>query len=124
MTDIKTAFACTGTERVLRWLFAATAVIVMVLSLAPLEPDAPSLGWDKANHMAAFTLLALLGCRAYPSHTVFVLAGLLVYGGLIEILQSFTGYRRAEWADLLADALGLPLGWVVARLNGRVRGRR
>lgn len=124
MTDIKAAITSTGTERVLRWLFAATAVVVMVLSLSPLEPDAPSLGWDKANHMAAFTLLALLGCRAYPSHTGIVLAGLLAYGGLIEVLQSFTGYRSAEWADLLADALGLPLGWVVARLHRGMRDRR
>lgn len=123
MTEIKTAIASTGTERALRWLFAATAVIVMVLSLAPLEPDAPSLGWDKANHLAAFALLALLGCRAYPAHISIVLAGLLAYGGLIEVLQSFTGYRRAEWADLLADALGLPLGWMVARLYGGLRGR-
>lgn len=124
MTEIKTTIASTGTERVLRWLFAGTAVVVMVLSLAPLEPDAPSLGWDKANHMAAFTLLALLGCLAYPSNTVVVLAGLLFYGGLIEVLQSFTGYRRAEWADLLADALGLPVGWFVARLNGGMRGHQ
>lgn len=122
MTDIKTTIASTVTERVLRWLFASTAVVVMVLSLWPLEPDAPSLGWDKANHMAAFTLLALLGCRAYPSHNRIVLAGLLVYGGLIEVLQSFTDYRMAEWADLLADALGLPLGWMAARLHRGVRG--
>lgn len=124
MTDIKIVTAATGTERVLRWLFAATAVLVMVLSLTPLEPDAPSLGWDKANHMAAFTLLALLGCRAYPYRTRNVLVGLLAYGGLIEVLQSFTSYRRAEWADLLADALGLLLGWMVARLMGGVRERR
>lgn len=124
MTEIKTAIAFIGPERVLRWLFAMTAVIVMVLSLAPLDPDAPSLGWDKANHMAAFALLAVLGCHAYPSRTGIVLAGLLVYGGLIEVLQSFTGYRRAEWADLLADALGLPLGWAVARLHGGMRGHR
>lgn len=124
MTDIQTAIVSTGTERVLRWLFAATAVIVMVLSLSPMEPNAPSLGWDKANHMAAFAVLALLGCRAYPSHTGIVLAGLLIYGGLIEVLQSFSGYRSAEWADLLADALGLPLGWVVAWLQGGMRGRR
>ena len=124
MTSIKTAIAPTGTERVLRGLFAATVVIVMVLSLSPMEPDAPSLGWDKANHMAAFAMLALLGCRAYPLHIGIVLAGLLIYGGLIEVLQSFTGYRRAEWADLLADALGLPLGWFVAWLQGGMRDRR
>ncbi len=124
MTDFKTAIASTGTERVLRWLFAATAVFVMVLSLLPLGPEAPSLGWDKANHMAAFALLALLGCRAYPSHTGAVLVGLLAYGGLIEVLQSFTGYRRAEWADLLADALGLAPGWLLARLHRGIRGGR
>ena len=40
-----------------------------------------------------------------------MLAGLLTYGGMIEVLQSFTPDRMAEWADLLADTLGLALGW-------------
>ena len=124
MPERTTTITSTVTERALRWLFAATAVAVMVLSLWPLEPDAPSLGWDKANHLAAFALLALLGCRAFPAHNGIVLASLLAYGGLIEVLQSFTDYRRAEWADLLADALGLTLGWAVAWLQGGMRGRR
>ncbi len=123
MTEIRTVVTATGTERVLRWLFIATALIVMALSLAPLGSDAPSLGWDKANHLVAFAGLALLGCLAYPGHTGIVLVGLLAYGGLIEVLQSFTSYRSAEWADLLADALGLPIGWIVAWLVGRIRDR-
>lgn len=123
MADINTTPASSGAARIMRGLFAATAVAVMVLSLLPLDADAPSLGWDKANHMAAFALLALLGCRAYPAHIPAVLAGLLAYGGLIEILQSFTDYRSAEWGDLLADALGLVLGWIVARLRAGLRGK-
>lgn len=122
MADIDNTAACNGTERILRALFALTAALVLILSLLPLGPEAPSLGWDKANHMTAFALLALLGCRAYPAHVATVLVGLLAFGGLIEILQSFTGYRSAEWGDLLADALGLPLGWVIARLRGGFRG--
>ena len=121
MADIDTTSGATVHEPIVRGLFAATAAAVMVLSLLPLDADAPSLGWDKANHMAAFTLLALLGCRAYPAHLAVVLLGLLAYGGLIEILQSFTALRRAEWGDLLADALGLPLGWAMARLYGGFR---
>ena len=121
MADFNTSAAPDRIRRVLQLLFALTALLVMVLSLLPLGPDAPSLGWDKANHMTAFALLALLGCRAYPAHTAGVLVGLLVYGGLIEILQSFTGYRTGEWADLLADALGLALGWLLARLYGGLR---
>ena len=30
---------------------------------------------------------------------------------MIEMLQSFTHDRMAEWVDLLADALGLAVGW-------------
>ncbi len=124
MTELKTEIASTATERALRWLFVAAALLVMVMSLLPLGPDAPSLGWDKANHLVSFAFLGLLGCRAYPAHMRLVLVGLLAYGGLIEVLQSFTAYRRGEWADLLADALGLTLGWLVAQLYGGLRGRR
>jgi hypothetical protein len=122
MADIHTTPVTTGSERIMRVLFAATAVAVMVLSLLPLDADAPSLGWDKADHMVAFTALALLGCLAYPAHRAAVLLGLLAYGGLIEILQSFTEFRRAEWGDLLADGLGLAVGWAVAQLYRRLRG--
>jgi VanZ family protein len=118
MADMPPSPATDRFERIFKVVFALTALTVMVLSLLPLGPAAPSLGWDKANHMAAFALLALLGCRGYPTRTVAVLMGLLTYGGLIEILQSLTDYRTAEWADLLADALGLPVGWVVARWLG------
>ena len=47
---------------------------------------------------------------AFRGRTLAVLLGLLVYGGLIEILQSLTTYRMAEWGDLWADGVGLLLG--------------
>jgi len=40
---------------------------------------------------------------------------LRAYGALIEILQSFTTFRSADWHDLLADGLGLLLGWLITR---------
>jgi len=95
----------------LRWSFWVTALIVGVLSLAPVLPkEIPSTGWDKTNHLVAYAALALLGRAAYRRQLLAVLAGLFAYGGLIEVLQSFTPTRMAEWADLLADALGLGLG--------------
>jgi VanZ family protein len=36
-------------------------------------------------------------------------------GGVLEVLQSFTRYRSADWADLLADALGVALAYAVLR---------
>lgn len=46
-----------------------------------------------------------------------LLPSLLAYGAFIEILQSFTPDRYAEWSDLWADGVGLLLGEVFARLT-------
>jgi VanZ family protein len=101
-----------------RLALAGAMLVVGALSLLPLGPDMPSTGWDKTNHLLAFAVLALLGCLAWPGRIGAALLALMVYGGLIEVLQSFTGYRSAEWADWLADGLGLLLGsglWRMAR---------
>jgi len=45
------------------------------------------------------------------------------YGGLIEILQSFTPYHLAEWRDLLADVIGVAIGWGLFALSQRVKRR-
>lgn len=98
----------------IRSAFWLCVVAVLVLSLMPPSVQLPSTGWDKTNHLLGFAVLAALGCLAWPSRTTRVLAGLLAYGALIECLQALTPYRFAEGADLLADALGLALGWALA----------
>lgn len=88
-------------------------LVVMALTLMPAEVPMPSTGWDKSDHLLAFFVMTLLGGVAYPGRTALVLTGLLAYGALIEVLQSFTSYRFAERGDLLADVVGLLLaaGW-------------
>ena len=93
------------------WAFGACMLAVMVLALMPAATQVPTTGWDKGNHMLAFTVLTVLGLRAYPAQTMAILLGLLAFGGLIELLQSLTPDRMAEWSDWLADSLGLLLGW-------------
>jgi VanZ family protein len=99
-----------------RWAFAACLVIVMALALTPPQVPTPTTGWDKANHALAFAVLAVLGLVSYPRRKVALLAGLLAYGGAIELLQGLTDYRSAEWLDLAADGVGLALGSVLAHL--------
>ncbi len=103
------------------WVFGSVALVVLVLALMPSVPHRPTVGWDKANHLLAFAVLAWLGCHAYPQRMVSVLSGLLAYGALIEILQSFTTFRSADWHDLLADGVGLLLGWLLTRMQRRKR---
>lgn len=107
-------------DKGLKWwrvVLALTMLAILVLSLMPPSSGLPTTGWDKSNHMLGFGTLGFLGIHGWPNRAVVVLATLLAYGGLIEILQSFTPYRSAEWADLLADGAGLAVGWLVARMS-------
>jgi len=104
-----------------RWLLALALLALLALSLAPSSLALPTIGWDKGNHVLGFALLGLLGQWAWPGRTAIVLTGLLGYGGLIELLQSFTPDRVAEAIDLLADWVGLLLGAGLAFLLERLR---
>ena len=94
--------------RALRLAFAAALAAVLVVSLLPPSSLPPvHTGWDKADHALAWLALGLLGMLAWPRRKAPVLAGLVAYGGAVELLQGMTGWRQPEWADLLADVLGL-----------------
>jgi VanZ family protein len=113
-----------GGLKVWRVLLAFTLLAILVLSLMPPSSKLPTTGWDKSNHMLGFGTLGLLGVRGWPGRAWIVLAALLAYGALIEVLQSLTPYRSAEWADLIADGVGLLVGLVVARASLLIQQRR
>jgi VanZ family protein len=104
-----------------RWAFALCLLAILALALMPVPDYLPSTGWDKANHALAFAVLAMLGCWSYPGRAAAVLLGLFAYGGLIELLQALVPYRTAESLDLLADGVGLLVGWRAIHLVQRVR---
>lgn len=99
----------------LKTAFWTVVALVGVLSLAPVtELPAQVLNiWDKAQHTVGFVLLTLLGGLAYSRQPGKVLTGLLVYGALIEMMQSATGWRNGDLLDLLADAAGVWLGSLI-----------
>lgn len=114
------------TRTILRWAFWVCLLGILALSLIPPSPSMPTTGWDKSNHLLGFAVAMLLGRWAYPGRTFALLAGLMGYGALVEVLQSLTPDRMAEWGDLLADGAGLLCGWgldkAAARLIRRQRG--
>jgi VanZ family protein len=90
-------------------MFWGGVVIVTVLSLLPgayLPPVAFSV-WDKAQHVLGFLVLGALGLWSYPSRSVRVVFGLLIYGAAIEWAQAATGWRFGDWQDWLANAVGV-----------------
>jgi VanZ family protein len=90
----------------LGWVLLAAIVLT---SLLPMPGEMPA--GDKPLHFAVYWLLALWFGSVYRREFHGRIGGLLVcFGFLIECLQAATGYRSFEWADLLADALGVGLG--------------
>ena len=92
------------------------AVVIAVLTLAPMPSGGPT-GADKIYHVLAFACLAFPLPLVRPRLAVWVILGVIAYGGMIEMIQPFFG-RQAEWADLVADGVGALLGASVARQLG------
>ena len=108
------------------WWRAALVLLLIVitwLALTPAPPPRADLGWDKLNHLAAFATLAVVAVLGRCGSGWRVGGGLLAYGGLIEVLQSFTPTQVAEWPDLLADGVGIVLGLLLVAGGQRLAAR-
>src|SRR5688572_27168392 len=99
-----------------RWVFWLLLVVVLVAALAPARITMAATGWDKVSHVLLFAGLAMCGRWSYPRRNAMLLLGLLAYGVLIELLQGLTSYRSAELLDVVADGVGLLMGWQLMRL--------
>jgi len=106
-----------------RILAIVVAAAIVILSLIPKPPEIPG-GFhsaDKIAHFIAYLVLSFLVFTSVSEERTFgnrlsailIVAGLcLFYGGLIEILQMFTG-RQPELLDLAADLIGAVCGALV-----------
>ena len=93
-----------------RFALVIGLLAILYLALTPAE-SVPGLGFDKANHLLAFLVLAWLADGGWPGRErAWKRWGwLLCYGAFIESMQYELPYRDASWFDLLADLLGLAL---------------
>ena len=107
-----------------RWQLAGVAVLILVLA-ATLMPamwfmqeirDPRFAHSDKWLHAITFMLLTVWFAGQYSRQSYWrIAAGMLAFGAFIEICQrTLTTYRSAETLDLVADAIGVTAGLVIA----------
>ena len=100
------------------WRAALVLALVAILWLA-LRPQPGGTDWfehaDKLRHAGAFLVLWVLSRRSSGAAAGLLMAGLLAYGVLIEVLQGFTPNREPSAADVLADAVGIAIGAFIDR---------
>ncbi len=103
------------------WLAALALGLAAGLLPAHTMPDGVQVN-DLVAHAVACFLLGALAYLAFGYRRAFfwALAGLVLYGGAIEVLQAFVPNRYPSLADFVADALGVALaGGAAAWLERR-----
>jgi VanZ family protein len=96
----------------------ALAALIVWLSLTPSPPqiDFGVDDGDKLEHVLAYAPLMFWFCLLYARNgTRLVYAALWIAMGIaLEYAQRATGYRNFDVFDMLANALGVSIGWALA----------
>ena len=93
--------------------------LLLYLSLTPQPPEISIEYGDKLGHALAYVTLMYWWAqlRVTIRQRLWLAAGLIGLGIAIEYVQGWTGWRACEYLDMLADAVGVVLGWIAATLT-------
>jgi VanZ family protein len=106
----------------LGWIWA---IAIVSLSLMPAPPEIDLEQGDKLGHFAGYGILMLCFAVPYPSRNTRLgyAAGFIAMGIGLELAQGALGYRHYDAFDMLANALGVLIGWALAAGASRIRPR-
>ncbi|WP_051560212.1 VanZ family protein [Marinobacterium jannaschii] len=95
---------------------------ITVLSLLPIAGLPEKTGFtDKQSHFIAWGSAALVGFTLFPRAGWRILLLLLFWGVAIEYAQQLIPKRQFSGLDVIANTLGIVLGWGAAMLLRRLR---
>jgi VanZ family protein len=99
----------------LGWLWVA-AVFYLSLMPHPSEPISFA-GVDKLEHGLTYAMLMLWFCQGYVEFRLRIrlFLSLVAMGVGIEFLQGLGSYRFFEYSDMLANTIGVLIGWGLAQ---------
>lgn len=98
---------------VLGWLMVA---IIVIGSLVPSPTQLDIVRYDKANHLIAYTVLMGWFTQLISERNMQIvyMLGFFAMGVSLEFLQAQTSYRSFELADMMANGVGVFIGWVIS----------
>lgn len=92
--------------------FFTTLLVIEYLATTTREIEMVSHSWDKLNHLAAFAVLYLLLTLAFGHLKTWIrIILLMAFAFQIEIVQHFIPGRDFSLPDIVADAIGIFIGW-------------
>ena len=104
------------------WVIAGWSMLAVIvwLSVTPSPPDPGFEQGDKLEHLVAYGALMFWFCQLYTSRRaqVGLAIGFIALGVGLEFVQGALEYRTYDEMDMVANTLGVVLGWGVARAAG------
>lgn len=99
------------------WLHITILLLLSIatLSLWPVASLPAVPGTDKTHHFIAYAALMFPAALKQPKYFYAIAASFLVFSGAIELIQPFVN-RYGEWLDMLANAIGVLCGWLLAKI--------
>ena len=105
------------------WLFVGYALIAVVIYLSvtsePPLPDVEIPYFDKLGHLLAY--FAMMGWFAQiyqvKKQRIILALSFVMLGVVMEFVQSFDPARMAEFADMVANTLGVVLALLTTRMS-------
>lgn len=89
-------------------------VAIWVVCLIPIPDIEPLHGFnllDKWTHFVMYGGFSFVWCYEHKRISWYTVALPILMGGMIELAQAYlTTCRSGEWADLLANSIGVVLG--------------
>jgi VanZ family protein len=98
----------------LGWLLIAAIIYLSLLDVGPKTMQVTH--GDKFGHVIAYGAAMFWFMQIYEDHRSRLLtaAGLLALGIALEFAQTTTVYRTFGHADMLANGIGIVLGWILS----------
>jgi VanZ family protein len=104
------------------WLVAGWLLVLLIvyLSLRPGEALLPETISDKLQHVLAYAVLMLWFGNLYLQKLIRwrYAVGFVLLGVVLEFIQLVSGYRSFDQGDMVADAMGVAVGWLLAPPRG------
>jgi VanZ family protein len=93
-------------------------LLVVFFSLLPEPPEVIEFEQgDKLGHLVAYLSLMLWFANIYPGRNqqISLSVAFLAMGAVLESLQGLTGHRTFQYSDMVANGVGISLGWLLAK---------
>ena len=99
----------------------AMAAAIVWLSLTPSPPSLDVRMGDKLGHFLGYGSLMFWFCQLYTGRKARIGYGTLwtAMGIGLEFAQDALGYRLFEYFDMLANTIGVLIGWALSLLSPR-----